>query len=118
MRYISKKEFDSRMRKIQLKNEQIQLRNKLRKERNKYRRKKKMNTSTKVLISIILAIVLYTIACLYIQHETSVEVSSTLTTLWFSFWTVEIIALTGIKISNIIKGRNTSDEELEESFEE
>lgn len=103
--YMSKKEFNSRMRKIQKKNEQIEFRNKLKAERNKFRRFKigKMNTSTKVLIASIMAIVLYTIACLYIQNNTGIEVSSTLTTLWYSFWTVEIVALTGIKITKVIK---------------
>lgn len=109
MRYMSKKEFSLRLKKIQNDNEQIELREKLRAERNKFRRSKinKMNTSNKVLIAAIIAIVLFTIACLYIQYHIGTEVSSTLITLWFSFWTVEIVALTGIKISKVIKTQNS-----------
>ena len=35
------------------------------------------------------------------------EVSSTLITLWYSFWTVEIISLAGIKVSKIFKDYNS-----------
>ena len=105
MRHISKKEFSEEMKKIKARNEQIELRNKLREERNKVSIFKinKVNTSTKILISVIVAIVSYTIISLYIQYSTGVEVSDTLTTLWFSFWTVEIAALAGIKITKVIK---------------
>jgi hypothetical protein len=109
---MTKKEFDSRMKKIQKINEQIEFKNKLRAEKNKFRRFKisKMNTSNKVLIASILAIVLFTIACLYIQYKTEVEVSGTLITLWYSFWTVEIVALTGIKITKVIKDYDSLSE--------
>ena len=105
MGYMSKEEFNLRMNKIKSENEQIELREKLKAERNKFRRSKKnkMKTSNKVLIASIIAIILFTIACLYIQYKIGTEVSSTLITLWFSFWTVEIVALTGIKISKVIK---------------
>ena len=117
--HMTKKEFDSRMKKIQLENEQIELRNKLKAEKNKFKHFKisKMNTSNKVLIASILAIVSFTIACLYIQYKTEIEVSSTLITLWYSFWTVEIVALTGIKITKVIKG-NDFLSDFEESLEE
>lgn len=119
MKYMSKEEFSLKMKKIQNHNKQIELREKLRAERNKFRRSKlnKMNTSNKVLIAAITAIILFTIACLYIQYHIGTEVSSTLITLWFSFWTVEIAALTGIKISKVIKnqGLNTNVEQTDSS---
>lgn len=97
------------MKKIKSENEQIELRAKLRAEKNKAKRfqKERMKTSNIVLISAITAIVLFTIACLFIQYRIGSEVSSTLITLWFSFWTVEIVALTGIKISKVIKNYNS-----------
>jgi hypothetical protein len=72
-----------------------------------------MSTSNKVLLSSIAAIVMFTIACLYIQYKTEVEVSSTLITLWYSFWTVEIVALTGIKITKVIKDYDSMSESNE-----
>ena len=57
--HMSEKEFESRMRCIQFKNKQIEYKNKLKKEKNKVEKFKanKMNTSTKVLIASIFAIV-------------------------------------------------------------
>lgn len=113
MKYISKKEYERRMRQIRLENEQIKLRNNLKAEKNKFKKINKINTSTKVLIAAIIAIVSFTIACLYIQYNIGTEVSSTLITLWFSFWTVEIVALTGIKISKVIRNQNTNKEQTD-----
>ena len=73
---------------------------------------KERKTSNVVLVAIIIAIVLFTIACLYIQYATGVEVSSTLTTLWFTFWTVEIVALTGIKIAKVMKSDNLKTDDV------
>lgn len=105
MRHISKEEYSLMMKKIKSDNEQIELRAKLKAEKNKSKKfkKTKMKTSNIVLTASITAIVLFTIACLFIQYRIGTEVSSTLITLWFSFWTVEIVALTGIKISKVIK---------------
>ena len=108
MRYLSQEEFDLKMKKIRLSNQQAELRNKLRAERKKFIPVKKMKTSNIVLTFSIVAIVLFTIACLFIQYRIGTEVSSTLITLWFSFWTVEIVALTGIKISKVVKNRDSS----------
>ena len=110
MRYLSKEEFSLEMKKIKQRNEKIKLRNELKAERRKLRRFKlsKIKTSNIVLASAVIAIIGYTIASLYIQYDTSVEVSSTLTTLWFSFWTVEIVALAGIKVSKVFKGNTSS----------
>lgn len=103
---MTEEKFQKELKKIKEKNEEIKLKNKLKKERNKYKRK--MSTSNKVLIASIMAIITFTIVCLYIQYATSVEVSSTLITLWYSFWTVEILSLAGIKISKVIKNYESS----------
>lgn len=117
MGYMTEEDFNREMRKIQQENKQIELKNKLRYEKAKVRRQifPKMTTSNKVLVVAIMAIVLFSIACLYIQYRTSVEVSSTLITLWFSFWTVEIVSLAGIKVSKVFKEHKdtTNDEQVE-----
>lgn len=109
---MTEEKFKKKLEKIKEKNKEIKFKNKLKAEKNKYKRK--MSTSNKVLIASIMAILVFTIACLYIQCATSMEVSSTLITLWYSFWTVEILSLAGIKISKVIKNYDTtSDVEIE-----
>ena len=46
-----------------------------------------------------------------IQYNTGVEVSSTLSTLWYGFWTVEITALAGIKVTKVIKDKQTESDD-------
>lgn len=100
-----KDEYQEKYNKIQLRNYEITLKNKLKEEKRKVKRFRfsEMKTSNLVLLSSIIMIILFTIACLFVQYKTSVEVSGTLITLWFSFWTVEIISLAGIKITKVIK---------------
>ena len=68
--------------------------------------KKKAKTSNIVLCCSIAAVVLYTIAAMLVQLHTGVEASSTLSALWYGFWTVEITALAGIKVTKVIKDYN------------
>lgn len=68
-----------------------------------------MKTSTKVVIAAVVCNIVYTIAAFVLQFATSVEVSSTLTTCWFTFWGVEVGALAGIKIA---KTRYKKEEDL------
>lgn len=103
MGYMSKKKFESRMRKIELNNKSKERKEKLKAEKNKYKRSNKIKTSNIVLISAIIAVIGYTVASLYIQNNTGVEVSSTLTERWFRFWTVEIVALAGIKVTKVFR---------------
>lgn len=99
---LSEEAYASEIEKIKAKNESKKRKLALKKEREKY--SKKMSTSNKVLITSITAVVLFSIACLYIQCVAGVEISSTLITLWYSFWSVEIVSLAGIKVSKVIKG--------------
>ena len=77
--------------------------------RVKKRRRKKSRKSDYVLAFSVLAIVGYTVAGIVVQILTSTEISPTLTTAWYSYWTVEIVALAGIKITNIVKGEKDLD---------
>ena len=72
--------------------------------------RKEKKTSTIMLIIIVASIIFYTIGAFYIQYRTGVEISSTLTTCWFSFWGVEIIALTGIKISKVFQHNDKNEQ--------
>jgi biotin transporter BioY len=68
-----------------------------------YPHKNGKKVSNIMLIVIVVAIVCYTVASFVLQYHTSTEISSTLTTLWFSFWTIEACALAGIRISKVRK---------------
>lgn len=50
-----------------------------------------------VLIAACVAVIGYAVTATIVQIVTGVELSPTLTTAWFSFWGVEIIALATIK---------------------
>lgn len=74
--------------------------------------KPKRKVSNIMLVLICTMIILYTAADFALQYFASVEVSPTLTTAWFAFWTVELVALAAIKTSKVKHGQNvTSDNE-------
>lgn len=70
--------------------------------------KPKKKVSNIMLVVVCLMIILYAAANFVLQYYTSIEVSPTLTTAWFSFWSVEILALAGIRVSKVIKGENST----------
>ena len=82
-------------------------------------RKPKKKVSNIMLVLICIMIIGYTIADFALQYFTSIEVSPTLTTAWFSFWGVELINLTVIKTSKVRHGYEpiSSIEDNEETEE-
>jgi hypothetical protein len=69
--------------------------------------KPKKKVSNIMLVLICFMIIAYTTADFALQYFAGVEVSPTLTTAWFAFWTVEIVALAAIKTSKVKHGQNT-----------
>lgn len=116
--------FEKRIERIRRRGEQQKEIYELQKEYNQYYPSKNgMRVSNLVLIVVIVAILLYTAAAFYLQFTTGLEISSTLTALWYTFWTTEVLVLGGIKISKVItdyKKKKIEDflEEEEESDEE
>lgn len=72
--------------------------------------KVKKKVSNIMLVVICAMIFLYTAASFILQYFTSVEISSTLTTAWFAFWSVELISLAGIRVSKVVKGEYEYDD--------
>ena len=70
-----------------------------------------------MLVVVIVAIVGYVAANFVLQYKTGMSMDSTITTAWFSFFTVEIVALTGIKVSKVIK-KPLDDDEYTRDFED
>ena len=65
---------------------------------------KTRKVSNIMLVVIVTAIVIYTVASFWIQYKTGIPVDSTLTTCFYTFWGSELIALATLKTSKIIKG--------------
>lgn len=79
--------------------------------------KPKKKVSNVMLVLICAMIILYTAADFALQYFVGVEVSPTLTTAWFAFWTVEIVALAAIKTSKVKHGQDTTQtNSTDESF--
>lgn len=74
-------------------------------------KKQKRKVSNIMLVLICAMIILYTAADFALQYFANVEVSPTLTTAWFTFWTVEIVALAAIKTSKVKHGQDVTVEE-------
>lgn len=76
--------------------------------------KPKRKVSNIMLVLICTMIILYTAADFALQYFAGIEVSPTLTTAWFSFWGVELVALAAIKVSKVKKGVNEDTESEED----
>jgi hypothetical protein len=102
--------FKKKLRKIKRQGEQYKMEKKLRDAYAEYwPDRKKRKVSNIMLIIIIIAIVGYVIASFWLQYVTGIAIDPTITTCWFGFWTVEIIALTTIK-NNKTKHSDSCDE--------
>lgn len=102
--------FRMRLRWIKRQGEQYRREKKIRDAYAEYwPEKKEKKTSNVMLVVIVIAIVAYFIADYTLQTKMGVEISPTLTTCWFSFWGVEIAALTGIKVTKICKSNNSNN---------
>lgn len=99
---MSDKKFQRKLEKIKKKGERYKQEYELKEAYAQYMPEKKTRkVSNIMLIMIIVAVVGYFVANLWLQISTGIEISSTLTTCWFSFWGVEIVALAAIKTSKV-----------------
>lgn len=104
---MSDKQFQKKLEKIKKRGEQYKAEKALKDSYAAYApEKKKKKISNIMLVIVMIAIVSYAAANFILQYYTNIEVSSTLTTCWFTFWGAEIFALAGIKISKVKNGSN------------
>lgn len=76
---------------------------------------KDKKVSNRMLVVSVINILWFTIVAIILQFKTSVELSSTLITSWYIFWTSELFALAGIRIG---KSKYESKENCEEEDED
>lgn len=83
-------------------------------KRKEKKTSEKKKVSNIMLVVICAMIILYALANFVLQYFTSVEVSPTLTTAWFTFWGAELVSLTAIKTSKIKHGADKKEDTDEE----
>lgn len=108
---MTEKQFRKKLEKMRLKGE----RNKQIKEiEDAYAEyvpeQKRHRFSSIMVVVIVINIIAYVMASFVVQYHTGVEMSPTVTTCFFSFWTVEIVSLAGIKISKVKRNKDEGDE--------
>lgn len=102
---MNDKRFRKKLNKIRKQGEQYKKEKAVRDEYAEYfPDTKKKKVSNIMLVVVMIAVIAYAAANFVLQYFTSVEVSPTLTTCWFTFWGAEIFALAGIKISKVKNG--------------
>ena len=74
--------------------------------------KKERKVSNIMLVVSVAAVLGYVVAAFWVQLMTGVEVSPTVTTLWFAFWTCEIWQLAHIKVNKDKHTQNTFTSEF------
>lgn len=80
----------------------------------KRKSQRKKHFSDYIVAAAITAVALYTAASVVLQFCGFTEISSTLTTCWFSFWTVEIVALAAIKSGKVKHGNKKINDNKED----
>lgn len=81
--------------------------------------RKKRKVSNILLVIVVAAITIYTVANLWITYTTGVAIDSTLTTCFYTFWGSELFLLAGIRVSKIKNNyTNASCEESNFSVDE
>lgn len=64
--------------------------------------KEKMKKVSNIMLVVsVINILWFTVAAIILQFVAMIELSSTLITCWYAFWTCEVFALAGIKITKV-----------------
>lgn len=74
--------------------------------------KKERKTSNIMLVVSVIAVLSYVVAAFWVQLMTGVEISPTVTTLYFAFWTTEIYSMSRIRINKERYKQNTFTSEF------
>lgn len=110
--------FQAKLKRIERKGERQRAKQELIDKYAPYYPSKRRKVSNIMLVVVVIAIVGYVAANFILQYKTGMSMDSTITTAWFSFFTVEIVALTGIKVSKVIKKPLDNDEYTSDFMDE
>ena len=81
------------------------------------KKKRKWHFSDAIVFLSVFAVVAYTVTAFILQFMGFMEVSATLTTCWYTFWTAEIVSLAAIKNSKTKHQKNGSTQTDDEKVE-
>lgn len=96
--------FKKKLRKIRIEGEQYKKLKELQDTYAEYWPEHKKRKVSNIMLAVsIVAIVGYVVADWFLQYNTGIELSPTITPYWFAFWTSEIFLLAGIKITKVFK---------------
>lgn len=120
---MREKLFQWKLRRLERRGERYKREYKIKSEYAKYvPERKRRKVSNILLVVVVTAITVYTVANLWITYATGVSIDSTLTTCFYAFFSSELFLLAGIRISKIKNNYdNTSCDEpnfMEDEVEE
>ena len=99
---MREKLFKLKLKRIKVRGERYKREYEAKKKYSQYvPERKKRKVSNILLVVVVVAIVSYTVANLWITYVTGMSVDSTLTTCFYAFFSSELFLLAGIKLSKI-----------------
>ena len=102
---MNNERFQKKLEKIRVRGERQKAKYELESEYAEYYpHREGAKVSNIALIIIVIMVLAYVVASFALQFHTAVEISSTLTTCFFAFVSVELVSLAGIKVSKVKKG--------------
>lgn len=106
---MSDKRFQKKLEKIKKRGERYKQEKELRDAYAEYLPEHKKRKVSNIMLAVsVIAIVGYVVANYILQSHMGIEISPTITPYWFSFWTIEVFALAGIKIGKVIKDNSNN----------
>ena len=115
---MSNKMFERKLKRIEKRGERQKAKQELVDKYAKYYPSKRRKVSNIMLVVIVSAITIYTVANFWITYTTGASIDSTLTTCFYAFWASELVAPATLKTSKIIKGVDNKNEDNAISYEE
>lgn len=101
---MTEKRFQRKLEKIKKRGERYKKEKELKDMYAKYVPEKKQRKVSNIMLCIIVvAIIGYVVADFILQYRMGIEISPTITTCWFTFWSVEIVSLASIRVSKVVK---------------
>lgn len=95
--------FQKRLKRIEKRGERQKAKQEIIRKYAEYYPSSKRKVSNVMLVVVVIAITIYTVANFWLTYVTGVSIDSTLTTCFYAFWTSEVVALMGIKCSKVFK---------------
>ncbi len=100
--------FQRRLKRIERRGERQKAKQEMIDKYAEYYPSKRRKVSNVMLVVVVSAITIYTVASFWLTYATGMSIDSTLTTCFYAFMSSELIALASIKCSKVIKSKDDS----------